>query len=69
MNILNYILSYVLVGVLFALFIDLGNERFNNSIYRKTKVEMSWNERLILIFVWPFGMYVFFKELYKNMKR
>jgi hypothetical protein len=69
MNILSYILSYLLVGVLFALFVDLGNERFNNSIYRETKVEMNWNERLILIFVWPFGMYVFLRELYKNMKR
>jgi hypothetical protein len=69
MSILSYILLYLLIGVLFSLFIDLGNERFNNSIYREKKVEMNNLERTLLILIWPFGMYVFLRELYKNMKR
>ena len=64
----NYILTYLLVGVGFCLVIDLGNEyyaRSNNGDH----VALNNIERLLLMVIWPFGLIIFLMILIKNLRK
>ena len=70
MSIGVYVFIYFSIGALFCLAIDMANTYFNNRGYiREEEVDLSNLERIVLTIVWPFGMFIFFRTLIKNLRK
>lgn len=57
------IISYLMIGVLWSLFLDILSKYQN--LDRELKVTNL--ERIITSILWPFGMFIFLKEFIRSL--
>ncbi len=70
---LNYIIWYLFIGVMFNLLVDLGTDYAKSKgITPSETQEWNWQSRIFVCIFWPIGIafYVsgYLKERYKNKK-
>ena len=71
MEILNFIMWYLIIGTAFTFFVDLTNNWLTGkkdliNYKPPTEEDWGWGERIISIVIWPWAAYVFFTAFWKN---
>jgi hypothetical protein len=70
MSIEVYVFMYFFIGAIFCLTIDMINTYYNNQAeYRDDSINFSNLERFALTIVWPYGLFIFLWNLYKNLRK
>ena len=64
---IDYILTYLLIGVGFCSIIDIGNGYYES--FDSDHVTLNNIERLLLILIWPVGLVIFVILLIKNYQK
>lgn len=57
---MNYVLLYVLIGVLLSLIFDLLNEFV---LHPEDKIKFDWGIRIINAIIWPYILGVFIRSM------
>ena len=65
MEILAYISSYFMIGIIFSFLFDVLNDHFSHPD-DEDKVEFDWIMRIITILLWPYILGVFIRSLIDN---
>ena len=70
MSIGVYVFIYFFMGAIFCLAIDMINTYYNNhGDIREEDINFSNLERFALTIFWPYGLFIFIWNLYKNLRK
>ncbi len=69
MSVISYIGLYFLIGWAFTVWIDYMNKKYNELGLNEDPTNMTNLERVILTFLWPYGMFIFFRDLIRNLTK
>jgi len=62
---MEYITSYVLIGLLFSLIVDVLNEYF---LPQEEKEKFTWGIRIVSMLIWPYILGVFIRGTFSYYK-
>ncbi len=66
MEILNYIITYLAIGVTISLCFDLTLETFMSKMKEEIpEFEWGWVERFFVILLWPYAIFLLIKGITK----
>ena len=60
---LNWIIIYLFIGLVFGFFVEKGNERLNPD---NEELRLNGVERILMITLWPFTMSIFIVTLIRE---
>jgi len=66
MEILNYIITYLVIGVTMSFCFDLWLEAFMSKMKEEiTDFDWGWMERFFVILLWPYAIFLLIKGIIK----